>query len=251
MSRKVIPFSFAVLVYALFLNSCKKQTEEFPTALIEEYYPLEVGKYITYKLDSTVYTSLNTVKEVHSYFVQDFVDAEIMDNLGRPGYRIRRMMRSNTDTTKWSDNATFVVTALDKTLEFNDNNLRFVKLHEPFINDYTWKGNSYINTYSNPDLQYLDDWDYFFENVAQAYTVNDVPFAETITINQRDEVLGNPDNKSFYFEINKSIEVYGKGVGLIYKDFLHEAWQPPNITSPNGYYEPNSFGITLTLLNHN
>jgi hypothetical protein len=251
MQRKLVPFCFTISVVVLLFAGCKKQTEEYQTALIGDYFPLEVGKYITYKLDSTVYTNLNTVKEVHSYFVQDFVDAQITDNLGRPAYRIRRMIRSNTDTTFWFDNATFVITPLDKTLEYYDNNLRFVKLHEPFKDDYSWKGNSFINTYSNPELQYLDDWDYVFENVAQEYIANDVPYAETITINQRDELLGNPDNKDFYFEINRSYEVYGKGVGLIYKDFLHEAWQPPNITSPNGYYEPNSYGIRLTLINHN
>jgi len=55
----------------------------------------------------------------------------------------------------------------------------------------------------------------------------------------------------FYFEINYSKEVYSKSIGLIFKDFLHEAWQPPNASSPGGYYESNSYGIRLTIIGHN
>jgi hypothetical protein len=234
-----------------FTAGCKKQTEVLNVPPVSDYLPLQVGKYIYYKLDSTVYVNLNTVKEVHSYIVFDQVEAAITDNLGRASYRIRRKMRSTTDTTQWLDNSTFMITPLEKSVEYIENNLRFIKLQGPVKDNFTWKGNSYINSYSNPELQYLDDWEYFYENTEQPYTADNKPFDNTITINQRDEVLGNPGNKAFYFEINKSIEVYGKGVGLIYKDFLHEAWQPPNITSPNGYYEPNSYGIKLTLLSYN
>ena len=92
------------------------EKEELSTALISEYYPLQIGKYITYRLDSTVYVNLNTKKEVHTYLVQDWVDAEITDNLGRKAYRIRRVMQQKTDTTQWLDNAVFVATPLGKSM---------------------------------------------------------------------------------------------------------------------------------------
>lgn len=243
------PLTFLIAM-AVFWSGCSKETEELRVTPVHEYYPLEVGKYMTYRLDSTVYVNLNTVKEVHTYIIQDFVDSMITDNLGRPSYRIRRMIRSNDDTTVWTDNATFIVTPLDKSIELIENNLRYIKLKAPVTEGYTWRGNSYINSYSNPDLQYLDNWEYYYENVDQPYS-GTVPYAETITIQQRDEVLGNPNNKAFYFEINQGREIYAKGIGLVYRHFLHEAWQSPNITSPAGYYEPNSYGVTLTLLNHN
>jgi hypothetical protein len=244
------PVLFAAIVSVL-LSSCAKETTQIDTKLISDYLPLQVGKFITYRLDSTVYVNLNTVKEVHSYVVQDLVDAAITDNLGNPSFRIRRLIRSNTDTTIWKDNASFVITPKAKSVEWIENNLRYIKLNEPIRDNFLWRGNSYINSYSNPDLQYLDNWEYIYENVGQPFNGPGLNLPETITVLQRDEILGDPDNKSFYFEINQSKEVFGKGIGLVYKNFLHEAWQPPNITSPSGYYEPNSFGITLTLLNHN
>jgi hypothetical protein len=140
---------------AIAWQGCSEK-EQLSTALISEYYPLQIGKYITYRLDSTVYVNLNTKKEVHTYIVQDWVDAEITDNLGRKAYRIRRMMQQKTDTTQWVDNAVFVVTPLGKSLEYVDNNLRFIKLQEPIRDDFTWRGNSYINSFSDQDLQYLE-----------------------------------------------------------------------------------------------
>ena len=139
--------------------------------MISDYYPLQLGKYITYKLDSTVYINLNTQKTVRSYFVQDFVDAEIIDNLGNKGYRIRRMMRSNTDTTQWFDNATFVVVPSRKDIQFSENNLKFIKLVNPVTDLNTWAGNSYINTDDN-FLRFYENWEYYYENIDQPFAAN-------------------------------------------------------------------------------
>jgi len=59
-------------------------------------------------------------------------------------------------------------------------------------------------------------------------------------------INGDPSNKNFFYAITKSSETYAKGVGLIYKEFLYEAWQP---STQN--YEANSYGVKLTILNHN
>jgi hypothetical protein len=247
--RVVVPVILFSLL-AIIWQGCSEK-EQISTGLISEYYPLQKGKFITYRMDSTVYVSLNTIKEVHTYIIQDWVDAEITDNLGRKAYRIRRLIRSNIDTTQWTDNASFVVTPLDKSLEYVDNNLRFIKLQEPMRDNFTWKGNNYINSFSDQDLQYLDNWEYFYENTNQPFTLGSNTFQETVLVNQRDEVFNNPDDKTTIFSVDKSKEVFSKGIGLIYKDFLHEIWQPPNSTSPGGYYEPSSYGIRLTYLNHN
>lgn len=226
------------------LFSCTKTTLPDLTTAIE-YYPLQVGKFITYRLDSTVYTKLNTQKETRSYLVQDLVEATIQDNLGRTAYRIRRTLRGPTDTTRWTDNATFLVVSTGNKIEFLDNNLRFIKLVNPISSLTTWKGNSFIQT-GDDMLRFYENWDYNYDKIQEPYTVNGIIYPETITVNQVDQVDGNPNDKRFYFEVNRSKEVYAKGIGLIYKDFLHETWQPVSAS-----YESNSFGIRLTILNHN
>jgi hypothetical protein len=213
--------------------------------------PLQTGKYITYRLDSTVYVNLNTVKTVRSYVVRDWVDGESTDNQGRKTFRIKRMTRSSTDTTRWTETAVFVATPLDRSLEFVDNNLRTIRLIEPIRNDFSWQGNRYINTVTDPQLQYLDGWTFRYRNAGQPFSAGDISFPETVTVAQRDEVINNPNDKTRLFSVNKSSEVYAKGVGLVYKEFLHETWQPPNASSSTGYYEANSYGVRMTYLNRN
>ena len=73
----------------IIFSACKKTTEQYPTAPLSDYFPLTVGKYITYSLDSTIYyKNFGASATVNSYQVKYVVDAQVTDNLGRPGYRI-------------------------------------------------------------------------------------------------------------------------------------------------------------------
>ncbi len=243
--------SIIFLSIIFLLIACKKESAVFKTEKIKDYFPLKVGKHINYKLDSTVYLSLGTKKEVRSYLVQDKIDSIITDNLGRPSYKIKRTIRSNTDTTKWKDLMSYLVTFDSTRLELVQDNQRYLKMVEPISNGFNWKGNSFINTAGIPSIQYLADWKYTYENVRRPFSVNGISYTETVTVNQRNDTSGTATNKKSYFEINYSKEVYSKSIGLIFKEFLHEAWQPPNASSPGGYYEANSYGIRLTIIDHN
>ncbi len=248
---KWIKWIFPICVVLFY--SCKKESQELRTERIAEYYPLQVGKYTVYKLDSTVYTNLGTKKEIRSYIIQDRIDSLITDNLGRPSYKIRRSIRSNADTTRWLDLTSFLITfdSTKQRLELIQDNQRYIRLLEPIKNGFSWNAHTFINTLGLPEIQYLQDWNYVYEQVKKSVTINNIVFKETFTVNQRKDTLGTPSNKNFYFEINSGKEVFAKGKGLIFKEFLHEAWQPPNGSSTSGYYEANSYGIKLTYLSSN
>ena len=141
MKKILIPLVFGIAL----LSSCKKSTEEFASIPLTDYYPLEAGKYITYRLDSTVFINFGTVQVTRSYEVKYAVDALITDNLNRPAWRIIRSIRSNP-ADPWVTDATFMAVSTTNTLEFIENNLRFVKLHQPVRNGYSWKGHSHIDT---------------------------------------------------------------------------------------------------------
>jgi hypothetical protein len=240
-----------ILILVALQVSCTKQDEILDTEKIKDYYPLQIGKYITYTLDSTVYINLGTKKEIRNYVVQDKVDSLITDNVGRPSYKIKRMIRSNTNNSQWLYLTSFLLTPDSMRIEMVQDNQRYLKMIEPIRNGFGWNGHSFINTTSFPELQYLDQWRYEYQDVKMPKQYNSLSFPETITIEQRSDTLGNPNNKAFFFEVNVAKEVYAKKVGLVFKEFLHEAWQPPNTNSPNGYYESNSYGIKLTVIDHN
>lgn len=243
--------SIGLLLMIACITGCEKSDPLTTAGQVSDYYPLQTGRNITYRLDSTVYIALNTIRTTRSYIVQDRVEAETKDNLGQKAFVVRRWIRSNADTTQWTGNAAYMVVPLRQSIEIIDNNLRYIRMQEPLRNNFTWKGNRYINTLTDPQLQYLDDWTYTYEKTAQPYTVGTRTFSETVTVKQRDEVINDPNDKTKLFSVSRSVEVYAKGVGLVYRDFLHETWQPPNASSASGYFESNSYGIRLTFLNHN
>ena len=56
---------------SLFFISCKKENRYFTSESVNDYYPLQVGKYITYDLDSTVFINFGQKDTVINYQVQD------------------------------------------------------------------------------------------------------------------------------------------------------------------------------------
>lgn len=243
-------FSFALLALAVsvLLFSCKK-TEELETEEVAGFYPMTLGKYITYKLDSSIYIGYTTSATVRSYFVRDLVDAKITDNLNRPAYRIARFIKDSLTQPAWRNSNTFMAVPVENGFEYIENNLRFRRLQNPIRSGFTWLGNSHIQSsglFSN--LSYLFGWEYQYENINQPYQVFTTTVPETITVKQADELDGSPTDPNGYSERNYSIEVFAKGIGLIHKDFLHWIYQPPSGPLP-GYR--SGYGVKLTMIDHN
>jgi hypothetical protein len=244
--RKI--FLLTTIIATVIFSSCKKSTDDFKVVSPGDYYPLKVGKYITYSLDSTVFVNFGTVKQVHSYQVRLTIDALITDNLGRPAYRIIRYIRP-TSTAPWVADNTFMAVVTESSVEFIENNLRFLKMKAPVRNGFSWKGNTYIDTYSlNSDVKYLDDWDYTYDSLDMKITQGAFTIDSTLKVAQRDEVIGNPSDASSYSEINYGAEKYAKGLGLIYRNFLHTEYQPPR-PGVGAYWQ--GYGVKMTMIDHN
>lgn len=235
---------------SLFFISCKKEKDNFTSESVNDYYPLQVGKYITYDLDSTVFINFGQEDTIISYQVQDRVDAQITDNLGRQAYRIIRYIRQDT-SEDWAANNTFMAVPAGNSIEYVENNLRFLKLEMPIKQDFSWKGNSYIDTYSvNSDVKYLDDWDYIYDSLDVPLTINSLTIDSTIKVSERDEFLGQDPSipGTQYAEKTYALEKYGKGIGLIYREFLHWEFQGGQSGVP-GYFV--GYGVKLSITDHN
>jgi hypothetical protein len=243
MMRLIIVLLIAIGAVVVACND--KEVLAYPA--LTEYYPLQVGRSYTYRMDSTVtvFGSLQT----KYYRVKDSVESKFNDAQGRPSFRVWRYITDSGQTQPWKFLATQVATIDEKNkwIEYVDNNLRFIVLHQPLKESYSWKGNSYLDTKSgNSPVKFMDEWDYTYQDVDQPYTVRKGKFDSTITILQVDEVSPpGPFNPMFYQQTNYSIEVYAKGVGLIYKELIHKTWQ----ISP-GRWDDDSYGIKLTLVDY-
>ncbi len=224
----VVTISAATLL--LLLQFCKKQTDSFTVQSYKDYYPLEVGKYIIYRMDSTVFEDFDTRKVVRSYQVKDLVDAEITDNRNRKSFRIRRMLRNLDGTGEWRDIATLMATPLSHSLEYIENNQRYIKLTDPVKEYFSWNGNSYINAVD--ERSYLQFWEYNYQQVGAAYGEGGNTFENTITVAHIDEQTGDPELYPNNFATRDySREVYAKGVGMVAKDYMVWTYQATPVTN--------------------
>lgn len=237
----------ATFVLLFILAGCSKETETLNSASLADFYPLRTGTSLLYRLDSTVLAPFGTALVVKSYQAKDSVESTFTDNQGRLSYRIFRYIRDTAGKQPWSFASTHVATPTATGVEYVDNNLRFLKLQLPIRNDFSFKGHSYIDTKSlNSTVTYLDEWEYRYEKVGEPYTIKNTTFDSTITVLQHDETTPEgPFNPASYQQRNYGAEVYAKGVGLIYKEFLHWTWQT---TPAPAKFEDGSYGVKLTLI---
>lgn len=246
-------YLFVVLCFisvGFLVSSCTKESETLSLPLPSQYYPLETGHAYIYRLDSFLIPIFGTDFVVHSYLAKDSIADTIRDNTNRLSYRVYRFITDTLAEQGWQPIATYYITPADHAIEVVDeNNLRFIKLKEPIEDDFSWEGNSYIDTKSyNSPYQYMNGWDYTYQHVGQSYTdtISNQTYANTITVLQNDDSSGTFD-PSLYGYHNYSVEVYAEGIGLVYKDFVHWTWQTD---PPPAHYETDSYGIRLRLIEY-
>jgi hypothetical protein len=227
--------ALALLVIVV-VSSCDK-TETFKAVSIADYFQLSVGKYVTYSLDSIVYyKNFGQTASTNSYQVRFVAENYLNDAQGRQSTRIVRYIRKNA-TDPWIPDNTFTATNLGNTIEFVENNMRFVKLASPIRQDYSWKGNRYIDVTSSA-LQYLDGWDYTYDSVNVPHKIGVLTLDSTIKVMQIDNRTAI--DRTF------SEEKYTKGIGLTYRNFLY--W---NNGTTAGNFTDNSYGIVMRMIDHN
>lgn len=246
---------------ASFLFSCNEK-EEFTTAEVKDYMPLVSGKYITYRLDSMVFTNFGRSTEIHKYQVKDVIDALITDNLGRPSYRVYRYIRDSVNTSSWTpaqpwiNSETYLITPLSDQAELIENNLRFIKIHLPIKDAFNWKGNRYLPTdpygsqynFSNDDN--MADWDFYYDGEAGPFSYKGINYSDVISIEEANEAFNVPITvPTAYAAKSRSVEKYSKNIGLVYREY--ELWEyQPNTGGSGGPYK-TGFGITQWMIDHN
>lgn len=228
--------------------SCKKESQQLNTPPISDFYPLEVGHVYYYQMDSTVLVNFGARFENRSYHLKDSIESTLMDDQGHLSYRIFRFITDTAESQPWKYYGTTTATIANNQLEYVEDNLRYIRLHEPIRNGFTWKGNSYIDTRTEQSaVKYLDDWDYEYGDFGQSFTdtATGRTFENTVTVFQANELSpGDVEDPTLPFQQKKyAYEVYAKGIGLVYKNILQWTWQ-------STHFEDNGFGLKLVLIKH-
>ena len=246
--------------------SCKKEsividdTDYQPERLTELVMPLQAGKYITYRVDSTVFPNFGRSIETHKYLVKHVVDSLLTDNLGRPGYRVFTYISDSAGSLPWQPNGSYFITVLTDQVEMIENNQRIIRIHVPVRDGSEWKGNTYLAddpfggqyNFSNDDN--MADWEFHFEGGFQpSISLEGNTYNDVYTVIENDDVDPILDPSDYGSEsISKAI--YAKNTGLVYREFTLWEQQPnPAGNPPDVTFDPFrvGFGMKMWMVDHN
>lgn len=206
---KHIGFCFLLGIAGLVLgfNSCKKDPP--PTVdLGMSYFPVNIGHYVVYNVDSTVYDDFDHDTDIYRYQIKEIIESEFTDNEGRPALRIERWIKNYNDTVPYSampwtlSRVWYAVRTLTQA-ERVEENVRYIRLVFPVKENTTWNGNAQ-NT--------IGAWDYEYENVDEPFHTFSMHFDSALTVAQKNDV--NLLEHRFYEEH------YARNVGLVEKTVI-------------------------------
>lgn len=254
--KKYYGSTITLLLLIACLTACKKNGTVASSEL-NEYLPLQLGKYIRYQLDSTRFIDFGQRDTVISYDAKDVIEAEIIENQSRPVYRVVRYLRdiASTDEADYVPTLTYTITPTRECIEISENNLRYQKLRLPVTEGFNWHGNSglpstpFYDLYQFSNDEDMDVWNYTYQGVNQSMAIGNNVYENTTTVLQvadsSNVPIEFPDGLAYK---NYWTETYARNIGLIYKEVVMWEYQPPNSGNP-GFR--SGFGLKMTIIDHN
>ncbi len=141
-------FKLACLSAACFyIVSCTKDQVK-SSSQYYQYYPLKVGNYLVYNVDSIRYfNSLFSVKKPDTvlYQVMDSIQSQYIDATGQVVFRIQESRRNNSSST-WAVTRVFTRSRNTFSAQEVDGNLRYIKMTFPVALNASWSPDSYNTT---------------------------------------------------------------------------------------------------------
>lgn len=222
--KRTAAYFFLLSLFVLVIVSCHKDNPIQPSSSFQtDYYPLRVGQYAIFDVDSIRFFDVTLTSDTAHYQIKELLDSMFTDNTGKPAFRVNRMKRKN-DSATWETTDIWTTNLTPTTAEKVEENQRFIKLLFPVADGKSWNGNAYINTTGN--LAYLANWNYTYSDVNVSKHINIATFDSTVTVTAEDEQ--NLIQKDF------EQEIYGARKGLLYKISEHVSKQ--NVA--NGWDKP-------------
>jgi len=194
-----------------------------------DYFPVELGRYVTYEVDSSWQDDIigPIGSGQRSYVLRDINESIFIDEGGREAIRVERRIFANNN---WGIKDVWSRVVVPEYAEQNEENVIFLKHNFPVVEGKVWDG--HIRATPLSVQQYYSainiptDWDYTYANVNEPYTIGGLTFDSTVTVIQIDRPA------AFGITIFAK-EVYAKHVGMVHKQLMvYNVQQDPD--SPSG-----------------
>lgn len=207
MAKKIL-ISFFI---SLFFYGCKEEIALDPEALGLNYYPLHTGEYWIYKVTETSFKDQFEAQATDSvsYYVRERIDTVYQDLTQEETYKFTRSRR-NSLTEEWGADSVFVVNKSNTSVRVNQNNRKVVSFIFPVVEGKRWNAHIF-NTHSSFSNKSEEKF-YYFSDKGISMIINGNNYSNTVKVIQtlNDNAIERQD----------LFEVYGYGVGRIYKQVL-------------------------------
>ena len=217
--KSYITFSLlAFFTCSMLLFSCSEGTvtEDYDLDFGYDYYPLEVGKYLIYKTDSTTFNIGGDGVEIleSSTFVKEETIGITMDNQGDTTYIIERFKRLSMDE-EWQITDVWTTKATDLRIERTEENVKLVKMIFPLQEGIDFDATLFVDpttsfTVAGENLEVYKDWNSEVLTVGTTETIEGNNYGAVTTISYADD-----EN---LIEKRYARSKYAKGVGLVYRE---------------------------------
>jgi len=223
MKNFYVPYLFACIFFLFF--SCKKNNSPRNLSILlgENYFPLEIGKYIVYELDTISWVAQPGMDCVylkdtsHSFLKEEIIDTYI-DNEGNDNFILERYIRFDINED-WRIKDVWNISKSDARIERVEENIRFIKLTFPVEEGIRWNGNAFVDpnistSFNGNAIDVYDYWDsdYYYSNVDQSEQIGDLSLDSITTIIQSDNANVQQYNYRY------AVEKYARNIGLVYKE---------------------------------
>jgi hypothetical protein len=241
---------FVLGLLVILFSACKETPDDYTTDFNFEYYPLEVGKFVEYQMDSTIYDPNGDTTVYHSttYLKEEIIDT-LSDNNGNIVFKIEQYERT-ADSLPWIIKKVLTAAILENEAIRTEDNLRFVKLTFPAKKGKQWNGNAHFDAglivdVAGETLEMFKGWNYRTQSIGEATTIGNFQFEETAVVEEA-------DNENL-IELRRSFATYAKGVGLAQREMWILDTQCIEDCVGKSWEEKAEKGFILkqTILNHN
>lgn len=207
MFKKGIYHATIVMALIVSFTSCKKNDTEGVVEYHHDYFPTDSGHYVIYDVDSIRFN--NTRDTVH-YQLMEVVGDTFYDNENELCRKLTLYRRADSNAV-WTFDRLWHLKATAANLQKTEDDIRFVKLAFPPKANLSWNGNIYV-PYNDVYSAYRD-WDYHYDEVHHAYSINGFNFDSTATVSEVYDTTNVIERK-------QRVAVYAKHVGLVYQEWI-------------------------------
>ncbi len=207
---------FFLLMGLVLQVSCEDTKEDFQLdSLGYNYYPLEVGNYWIYQVDSVEYIDLGAIKDTSRSYVREEIVEEFVDQVGDTIFRIERKV-SPTQDYNWKVKDEWATEKNQTRVTRTEENLKYIKLVFPPTENISWDGNSFIPEgtevfVAGETMDFFLDWSYKVLSLDQTETIGDTEYEKVVTTQNADSDELDLLHRRYV------IEKYARDVGLVYK----------------------------------